>query len=71
MARYNYANCSKQKGIPTDAISESMGHKNLVVTKAYLRSLDSLYLENAMEVLASEEKISCVKSMLIGFIFWF
>ena len=56
VARHSYANCLKQKGIPTDVISESMGHKNLMVTQTYLRSLDSSHLDNAMEVLLPPKK---------------
>lgn len=51
VARHSFANCLKQKGIATDIISESMGHKNLTVTQAYLKELDSSLLDEASEAL--------------------
>lgn len=38
VARHSFANCLKQKGVATDIISESMGHQNLAITQAYLKS---------------------------------
>ncbi|MDT0689720.1 site-specific integrase [Salegentibacter sp. F188] len=51
VARHSFANCLKRKGIATDIISESMGHKNLTVTQAYLKELDSSLLDEASEKL--------------------
>ncbi|WP_026837099.1 site-specific integrase [Gillisia sp. JM1] len=51
VARHSYANCLKQKGVATDVISESMGHKNLAVTQAYLKELDNSVLDEASELL--------------------
>ncbi len=50
-ARHSFANCLKQKGVSTDIISESMGHQNLGVTQAYLKTLGNTILDNACEVL--------------------
>jgi integrase len=50
-ARHSYANCLKQKGVPTDIISESMGHQNVAITQAYLKELDNSLIDEAMEVL--------------------
>ncbi|WP_066222914.1 site-specific integrase [Formosa haliotis] len=51
VARHSFANCLKQKGIATDIISESLGHQNLAVTQAYLKTLDNTVLDDACEVL--------------------
>lgn len=51
VARHSFANCLKQKGVPTDIISESMGHKNISITQVYLKELDNSVLDNAIEIL--------------------
>lgn len=51
LARHSFANCLKQKGVATDVISESLGHKSLDVTQAYLKELDSSVLDKASELL--------------------
>ena len=51
VARHSFANCLKQKGVATDIISESMGHKNLSVTQLYLKELSNSVLDEAMEIL--------------------
>ncbi len=51
VARHSFANCLKQKGVPTDIISESLGHQNLAVTQAYLKELDSSVLDEASALL--------------------
>jgi site-specific recombinase XerD len=51
VARHSFANCLKQKGVATDIISESMGHKNLTITQTYLKELDNSVLDNAIEIL--------------------
>ncbi len=51
VARHSFANCLKQKGVATDIISESMGHKNLTITQMYLKELGNSILDEAMEIL--------------------
>ncbi|WP_437371867.1 phage integrase SAM-like domain-containing protein [Maribacter litoralis] len=51
VARHSFANCLKQKGVATDIISESMGHKNLTITQLYLKELSNSVLDEAMEIL--------------------
>ncbi|WP_298506923.1 site-specific integrase [uncultured Maribacter sp.] len=51
VARHSFANCLKQKGVATDIISESMGHKNLTVTQSYLKELESRVIDEASEIL--------------------
>lgn len=51
VARHSFANCLKQKGVATDIISESMGHKNLTITQIYLKELSNSVLDEAMEIL--------------------
>ncbi len=51
VARHSYANFLKQKGVATDIISESLGHKNLAITQVYLKELDNSVVDNAMKVL--------------------
>lgn len=51
VARHSFATILKQKGIATDIISESMGHKNLAITQAYLKELENEVIDDAMEQL--------------------
>jgi len=51
VARHSFANCLKQKGVPTDVISESMGHQDITTTKAYLKELDNGIIDEANELL--------------------
>lgn len=51
VARHTFANCLKQKGVATDIISESMGHKSLAVTQAYLKELDDSVIDEACMLL--------------------
>lgn len=51
VARHSFANCLKQKGVATDKISESMGHKNLTITQTYLKELGNSVLDEAIEIL--------------------
>ncbi|MBK7095340.1 MAG: integrase catalytic domain-containing protein [Saprospiraceae bacterium] len=51
--RHSYGTYLKFMGVSTDIISESMGHSNLNVTQAYLKSFDDEILDNANEVLLS------------------
>jgi hypothetical protein len=41
----------KQKEVAIDIISESIGHKNVTITQAYLKELDNSLIDEAMEVL--------------------
>lgn len=51
VARHSFANCLKQKGVATDVISESLGHKDLTTTQVYLKELGSSVLDEAAELL--------------------
>lgn len=51
VARHSFATILKQKGVATDIISESMGHKNLTITQAYLKELENDIVDDAMEQL--------------------
>jgi hypothetical protein len=44
---------SRGSEVATDIISESMGHQNVAVTRAYLKELDNSLIDEAMEVLLS------------------
>tara|TARA_R110002167_G_scaffold212814_1_gene417476 strand:+ start:197 stop:1405 length:1209 start_codon:yes stop_codon:yes gene_type:complete len=51
VARHSFANCLKQKGVATDVIGESLGHKDLTTTQVYLKELGSNVLDKAVELL--------------------
>ncbi|GAB5473900.1 MAG: site-specific integrase [Maribacter sp.] len=51
VARHSFANCLKQKGVATDIIGESLGHKDLATTQVYLKELGSSVLDEAAELL--------------------
>jgi len=51
VARHSFANCLKQKGVATDIIGESLGHKDLNTTQVYLKELGSSVLDEAAELL--------------------
>jgi len=51
VARHSFANCLKQKGVATDVIGESLGHKDLATTQVYLKDLGSSVLDEAAELL--------------------
>jgi len=51
VARHSFANCLKQKGVATDVIGESLGHKNLTTTQVYLKELGSTVLDDAAALL--------------------
>ncbi len=51
VARHSFANCLKQKGVATDIIGESLGHKDLTTTQVYLKELGSSVLDEAVELL--------------------
>lgn len=51
VARHSFANCLKQKGVATDVIGESLGHKDLTTTQVYLKELGSNVLDEAAALL--------------------
>lgn len=51
VARHSFANCLKQKGVATDIIGESLGHKDLTTTQVYLKELGSTVLDDAAALL--------------------
>ena len=38
----------RKKRVPTDVISESLGHQNIAITQAYLKELDNSVLDKAV-----------------------
>ncbi len=55
VARHSFANCLKQKGVATDVIGESLGHKDLTTTQVYLKELGSSVLDDAAKLLLEFE----------------
>lgn len=53
VARHSFANCLKQKGVATDVIGESLGHKDLATTQVYLKELGSTVLDDAAALLVT------------------
>ncbi len=51
VARHSYATCLKYKGVSTDVISESLGHRDIKVTQTYLREFGNLVLDEASKLL--------------------
>ena len=51
VARHSFANCLKQKGVATDVIGESLGHKDITTTQVYLKELGSTILDDAAALL--------------------
>lgn len=51
VARHSFANCLKQKGVATDVIGESLGHKDITTTQVYLKELGSSVLDEAAALL--------------------
>ncbi len=51
VARHSFANCLKQKGVATDVIGESLGHKDITTTQVYLKELGSTVLDDAAALL--------------------
>lgn len=51
VARHSYATCLKFKGVSTDVISESLGHRDIKVTQTYLKEFGSEVLDEATELL--------------------
>ncbi len=57
VARHSYATNLRQVGVSPDIISQSMGHKNVGITMAYLRELDSETIDEANKKLISEGRV--------------
>lgn len=55
VARHSFANCLKQKGVATDVIGESLGHKDITTTQVYLKELGSSVLDEAAELLILDD----------------
>lgn len=51
VARHSFANCLKQKGVATDIIGESLGHKDITTTQVYLKELGNNVLDEAAALL--------------------
>ncbi|WP_010518674.1 tyrosine-type recombinase/integrase [Croceivirga radicis] len=51
VARHSFANCLKQKGVATDIIGESLGHKDLTTTQVYLKELGNEVIDDAVKIL--------------------
>lgn len=49
VARHTYATSMKFNEVPIEYISESMGHKNISTTLAYLRGFETKHLDKAVE----------------------
>ena len=52
-----WINCAtnlKQAGVPTDVISQSMGHQHIAITSAYLKDFEDDIIDNANELLLKE-----------------
>lgn len=54
VARHSYATHMKQKGVPIEVISESLGHSNVQVTMSYLKEFEDDYLDDMNEILFKE-----------------
>ena len=54
VARHSWATLAKKRGIPTQVISESMGHNNEKTTLIYLSSLDRSVIDQANAKLISQ-----------------
>ena len=53
-ARHSFATHLKYAGISTDVIGESLGHKDVNVTRAYLKEFEDDVLDTAMKKLLEE-----------------
>lgn len=56
VARHSFATHLKQKNIPTDVISEAMGHQNIKITQAYLKRFGNDVTDSALETLLNQSK---------------
>lgn len=55
--RHSYATNLKYAGVSADLIGETMGHKDVSVTNAYLKDFDNDVIDNAMSKLLEEPKV--------------
>lgn len=53
VSRHSYGTLMKQKGVPIEVISESMGHSNVEITQAYLKQFDDKYIDDANDILSN------------------
>lgn len=51
VARHSFAMCLREKGVGIDIIGETLGHKSVLTTKAYVREFGVEVLDEAVEVL--------------------
>jgi integrase/recombinase XerD len=51
VARHSFATHLKQKNVPTDVISEALGHQNIKITQTYLKRFGSDITDNALDTL--------------------
>ena len=58
--RHSYATNLKFAGVSTDLIGETMGHKDVSVTKAYLKEFDNKVIDDAMSKLLEEPMIDYI-----------
>lgn len=54
VARHSYATNLKQLGVSTDVVSQSMGHKNVAITTAYLKDFEDDVIDRENEKLLQE-----------------
>lgn len=58
VARHSYATNLKQIGVSTDIVSQSMGHKNVAITTAYLKDFEDDVIDKENEKLLQESFIN-------------
>lgn len=58
VARHSYATNLKQIGVSTDIVSQSMGHKNVAITTAYLKDFEDDVIDKENEKLLQESLVS-------------
>lgn len=58
VARHSYATNLKQLGVSTDIVSQSMGHKNVAITTAYLKDFEDDVIDAENEKLLQESIIN-------------
>jgi integrase/recombinase XerD len=51
VARHSFATHLKDKNIPTDVISEALGHQNIMITQTYLKRFGNDVTDNALDKL--------------------
>lgn len=60
VARHSYATNLKQLGVSTDIVSQSMGHKNIAITTAYLKDFEDDVIDRENTKLLQENLIQLV-----------